>query len=69
MHGHRTSSYRKQGHIYSPERNFTFYAKIQCKNMPQKVYETKSEAKYITPKFGYKICPQKFTPLKLDGKI
>ena len=29
---------------------------------------TKSEAKYITPKFGCKICPQKLTPLKLDAK-
>ena len=47
--------------FYLPERNFTFYAKIQCKNMPQKVYVAKSEAKYITQKFGCKICPQKFT--------
>ena len=50
------------------KRNFTFYAKIQCKNVPQKVYATKSEGKYITPKFGCKICPQNFTPLKLDAK-
>ena len=54
--------------INLPERNFTFYAKIPCKNMPQKVYVAKSEAKHITPKFGCKICPQKFTPLKLDAK-
>ena len=26
------------------------------------------DAKYITPKFGCKICPQSFTPLKLDAK-
>ena len=41
IHGQRTSSCRKQRHIYLPERNFTFLAKIQCKNIPQNVYVTK----------------------------
>ena len=42
--------------------------KNQCKNIPQNVYVTKLEAKYIIPNFGCKICPQGLTPLKLDAK-
>ena len=62
MHGHRTSSCRKQGHIYLPERNFTFMQKFSAKicrkkfmsqNQKQNILPQNLDAKYAPKNSRY----------------